>query len=492
MDTLYASLLSLFVLVLSFSLHFFIYYESKTTKNSKLLPPGRTGWPIIGESLEFLSTGWKGHPEKFVLDRMSKFSPLVFRTSLMLENAAVFCGAQGNKFLFSNENKLVQVWWPSSAEKIFPSSSSTDETSKTKQAMIMRRMVNTTLSPETLRSYVPIMDAMIQKHFAIGWDGKDEIITYELTKNFTFTVACKIFVSIDDPEKVRYLCGPFESIILGFFSIPIDLPGTPYRRGIVAANFIRKELIAIVKQRKIDLAQGKATPTQDILSHMLLFRDEDGNGMEEYDIANKILVSLIAGHDTTSSTSAFIVKFLAEFPQVYNRVYEEHMEIAKSKADGELLKWEDLSKMKYSWNVACEVLRLVPPIQGAFREAMVDFMYNGYFIPKGWKLYWSAYSTQKNPEFFPRPEKFDPTRFEGNESRAYTFIPFGGGLHVCPGRTYARLEILVFMHHLVRKFKWEKVIPDEQIIYKPTPVPAKGLPIRLYPHKIEDGVVSRE
>ncbi|KAI3747336.1 hypothetical protein L6452_09790 [Arctium lappa] len=324
---------------------------------------------------------------------MSKFSPLVFRTSLMLEDTAVFCGAQGNKFLFSNENKLVQVWWPSSAEKIFPSSSSTDETSKTKQAMIMRRMVNTTHSPETLRSYVPIMDAMTQKHFATGWDGKDEIITYELTKNFTFTVACKIFVSIDDPEKVRYLCGRFESINLGFFSIPIDLPGTPYRRGIVAANFIRKELIAIVKQRKIDLAQGKATPTQDHCSKKLAAQppwhqglDEDGNGMEEYDIAKKILVSLIAGHDTTSSTCAFIVKFLAEFPQVYNRVYEEHMEIAKSKADGELLEWEDLSKMKYSWNVACEVLRLVPPTQGAFREAMVDFMYNGYFIPKGWKV----------------------------------------------------------------------------------------------------------
>ncbi|KAI8000619.1 Beta-amyrin 28-monooxygenase [Camellia lanceoleosa] len=159
------------------------------------------------------------------------------------------------------------------------------------------------------------------------------------------------------------------------------------------------------------------------------------------------------------------------------------MEIAKSKAPGELLNWDDIKKMKYSWNVVCEVMRLAPPLQGAFREVMTDFMYNGFSIPNGCKLYWSANSTHNNSEFFFEPHKFDPSRFEGSRPVPYTYVPFGGGPRMCPGKEYARLEILVFMHNLVKRFKWEKVIPNEKIVFDPMPNPEKGLPIRLFPHK---------
>ena len=83
---------------------------------------------------------------------------------------------------------------------------------------------------------------------------------------------------------------------------------------------IRKELRAIIKQRKIDLAENKASPTQDILSHMLLTSDENGQYMNEMDIADKIIGLLIGGHDTASAAITFVVKCLAEFSDIYNEV----------------------------------------------------------------------------------------------------------------------------------------------------------------------------
>ena len=99
------------------------------------------------------------------------------------------------------------------------------------------------------------------------------------------------------------------------------------------------------------------------------------------------------------------------------------------------------------------------------------------------QLYWSANSTNKNPDYFQEPDIFDPSRFEGKGPAPHSFVPFGGGPRMCPGKEYARLEILVFMHNLVKRYKWEKILPDEKIIVDPLPIPAKGLPIRLFPHK---------
>ena len=181
-------------------------------------------------------------------------------------------------------------------------------------------MLFRSMKPEALQRYIGIMDTIARRHFEAGWEGKQEVTVFPLAKNYTFWLACRLFLSIEDPKHVAKFADPFTVLASGILSIPIDLPWTPFNRAIRASKVIKKELRAIIKQRKIDLAEKKASPTQDILSQMLLTSDENGQFMTEMDIADKILGLLIGGHDTASAAVTFVVKYLAELPEIYNEV----------------------------------------------------------------------------------------------------------------------------------------------------------------------------
>ncbi|KAI3853526.1 hypothetical protein MKX03_017257 [Papaver bracteatum] len=486
-------------------------------------PPGALGWAqIIRENVDFLRKNLKGIPEQFFQDRIRKYSSEVFKTSLYGETVTVFGGAAGNKFLFSNEYKLVKMWWPKSVRKIVPFI----EDAASPAAQRVSRNLRSKFFPlimklDMLRRYVGVMDSLARKHFDINWDNKEEVVVYPLIQIYNFSSACLLFLSINDETRVGELLKLFNVVSDGILTIPINLPGTPLNRGIKASKIIRKEFAEIIKQRmdemnlfnvdelkKMNELSSSSSPLssvpvdQDLLSQMILFckENDDTEHVEGIcaDIENNnkktktfiyakyladlVLPIIIAGYHTQSTVITVLMKYLVELPHVLHEVLQEQNEIANAKARGELLNLDDIQKMKYSWNVICEVLRLAPPLQGAFTEALADFTYAGYFIPKGWKLYWSAISTHKNPEYFPDPEKFDPSRFQGNGPAPYTFVAFGGGPGMCPGREYARVQMLIFMHHVVRRYEWEKLIPgDEKLRVSPFPMPAKGLPIQLRP-----------
>jgi len=326
------------------------------------------------------------------------------------------------------------------------------------------------------------VDSMTKRHLAEHWIGKEEVTALPLMKRYAFCLACDLFASINNEEEQARLWHHFRILVKGVLQIPIDLPGTRYNKAKHGANAIRDLLDSIIDERKIALVDGRASPEQDLLS-FLLSSDEQGESLTEDEIKDNILLLLYAGHDTTSSTLTVLLKILAENPDCYEGVLREQLDIAGSKAAGRLLEWEDLQRMKYSWRVAQEALRLCPAVQGSFRKAIKDFTYGGFTIPKGWKMYWTVNSTHQKSEYFSNPEKFDPSRFEGEGPPPYTFVPFGGGPRMCPGNEFSRMEILVFLHNVVKNFKWKLVNPNEKVIVDPMPVPVNGLPIKLYLHE---------
>lgn len=137
---------------------------------------------------------------------------------------------------------------------------------------------------------------------------------------FTFELACRLFMSIEEPVQIEKLAALFDVFIKGVISIPVNVPGTRFYKAKRATNAIRKELQVIMKQRKLDLEQKTATTAQDLLSYLLSHPDENGQFMSDSVILNNILLLLFAGHDTSSCVLTMLMNNLALHPQVYDKV----------------------------------------------------------------------------------------------------------------------------------------------------------------------------
>lgn len=77
----------------------------------------------------------------------------------------------------------------------------------------------------------------------------------------------------------------------------------------------------------------------------------------------------------------------------------------------ELLMWFCFVLCK-KLQVIQETLRSASILSFTFREAVEDVEFQGYFIPKGWKVLPLFRSIHHCADFFPHPDRFDPSRFE--------------------------------------------------------------------------------
>jgi (+)-abscisic acid 8'-hydroxylase len=338
----------------------------------------------------------------------------------------------------------------------------------------LRRLVLRTFMPEAIKSIVPNIESIAQSCLK-SWEG-NLITTYLEMKTFTFNVA---LLSIFGKDEILYredLKRCYYTLEKGYNSMPINLPGTLFNKAMKA----RKELAQILEQI-ISTRRCKKQEYNDLLGS---FMDEKA-GLSDEQISDNIIGVIFAARDTTASVLTWIVKYLGENPSVLQSVTEEQMSIIKEKQEnGEEigLKWEDTKNMPITSRVIQETLRVASILSFTFREATEDVEYQGYLIPKGWKVLPLFRNIHHSPENFKEPEKFDPSRFEVSP-KPNTFMPFGNGTHACPGNELAKLEILVFVHHLTTKYRWSVVGEKNGIQYGPFALPQNGLPINLYSKK---------
>ncbi|KAK1264844.1 hypothetical protein QJS04_geneDACA017012 [Acorus gramineus] len=449
----------------------------------KVLPPGSLGLPLIGETIGFLRAHKLDKTQEWIYERVAKHGP-VFKTSLLGYPTVFLIGAAGNRFVFHANDGAILSNQPTPVVSIMGKHNTFELNGGLHR--LMRGAMSSFLQPETLQKYVQSMDSIVKQQ--IEFDGKESVKTVMLMKRLTFKVTCALLFAIPPGREQDLLFEDFTAALKGLWSLPFDLPKSPFRRAIRARERICKFFSDLIRERKNELLEDKGSSKGDVVSSFANLRDGDGGEIEEDVLIDNLITLVIGSHDTTAILLTLLIRLIARNEDVRNGVIEEQLAILKERegGDDENLTWNDLQKMKYTWRIAQELMRQIPPVFGNFKKVVKDTSFGGFDIPKGWQVFWLASATHMDKNIFPDPERFDPTRFEGSSKSfpPFSYIPFGGGPHSCPGNEFARVEVLLIVHHLIVNYQWSEMVPDEPITRDPLPYPAMGLPIKLHPRKL--------
>eukprot|EP01018_Ginkgo_biloba_P007322 Gb_21070 [translate_table: standard] len=472
------------LLLLIFYLHLIRDDDDQRLINTSKLPPGSMGLPLVGETLQFLWALRSNKPLQFFDHRVNKYGH-VFKTSLIGHPTVVLTGQSGNRLVLSNENKLVVASWPTSFMKVMGENSILAK-SGDEHKRIRSVLYSNFFCPQALQKHLGKVSSVIERHLDKKWKGigHDEVKVVPLVRDLVFNISCKLFFSTEDKHIREQLSESLEQIIMGSFSVPINMPGTRFRTAKLARWKMDQLIRSLMEKRRNDLQkQGNeiVCSNEDFLSVLLTAKDESGEQFSDKEIVDNISLFLHAAYDTTVSALVMFLKLLSSNPASFEEISKEQMQILSSKHEGEEMTWKDTKKMKYTWQVAQETMRMITPLFGAFRRAVADIEYDGYTIPKGWKLLWTVHTTHMKPQYFSEPEKFKPERFDEEEFvEPFTFLPFGGGVRTCPGWELAKMEMLLLMHHFVKAFSgFVAADPDEKITMDPFPLPVNGFSIKL-------------
>ncbi|XP_044753036.1 probable cytochrome P450 6d4 [Coccinella septempunctata] len=201
-------------------------------------------------------------------------------------------------------------------------------------------------------------------------------------------------------------------------------------------------LIQLKKFGKVDAENGEKLPDSDVCLTM----DE---------VVAQAYTYFFTGSETASSTLTLLL-YECSLNQDIQRKVQEDIDKALSSSGGQIT-YEAILEMKYLNMVVSETLRKYPILQFLMRKSVEDYKLEkiGLELEKGTRIYISVQGLQRDPKYYPDPEKFDPERFsKENQANRHpmTYMPFGEGPRNCIGKRLGYFMVVVGAIHIFRNF----------------------------------------
>jgi cytochrome P450 len=430
----------------------------KGTIDSFALPPGNMGLPVIGETFDL-----RKDPVAFSVNRHQKYGA-IFKTRVFGQPIIYVSGAEVCQFILNHEDRYFQNKMLPNIEALIGKSSVTVQVGEEHQRR--KKILRKVFSPRYLNEQISLIYD-ITDNYLKRWIELKEFAWYLELIDYSFDIACKLFIGLDNASKTP-LKNLYQTWSKGLFSFSPPLPWTNLGRALKSRKEILLYLKNVISERK--KSNDLEDPKKDALSLILNTHDDDGNFMSEDEVLDQILNLLSAGHGTLASALTSFCLLLGQNPNVLEKCRQEQ----QSFDNLDCITLNNLERMYYLESVIKEVLRLIPPVGGGFREVIKECNFNNYRFPQGWRVIYSSLITHKDASYFASAETFNPERFY-QQINTDAYFPFGGGRRRCLGENLARLELKIFGAMLVDNYDWkfpEQILEIEQI---PFPHPKDNL-----------------
>jgi cytochrome P450 len=344
-----------------------------------------------------------------------------------------------------------------------------------------RRIMLPAFHHEAIAAALETMDHELDRALD-GWADGARIDLYYSTRRLALRIAMRALFGLDpDAAGARTdVARNFEQG-LGFWSRDYFLqvlrgPRTPFAQMQEARRALDAVIFTEIARRRRTGERGK-----DVLSLLIDASDEEGNQLTDRQIRDEVMTLLFAGHDTTTSTVAFMFYELVRRPDIVEALREEQERVlGGDRPDAAMLMSGKLELLEM---VQDETLRMYPPAWIGARKSIEAFEFAGKQVPAGAYVSYSSWVSHHIPEVFPEPDVFRPERFDPERKAALpkgAYIPFGAGSRICIGMRFGQLEIKAIASELVRRFDFALtpgyVLRTRQM---PTIGPRNGMPLTV-------------
>uniref|UniRef100_A0A4W3K5Y2 Cytochrome P450 26B1 n=1 Tax=Callorhinchus milii TaxID=7868 RepID=A0A4W3K5Y2_CALMI len=411
------------------------------------LPPGSMGLPLVGETFHWLLQG-----SDFHASRRKKYGN-VFRTHLLGQPVVRVTGAEHVRRLLLSEHNLVSAQWPRSTQELLGQSSLANSIGDIHRCK--RKVYARVFSHDALESYLPRIKEVVAETRR-SWIAKGgPISVYPESKRLMFRIAVSVLLGFTPTrQEFNDLFANFEQLADNIFSLPLDVPGSGYRKGLQARDRLHQY---IEKATEFKLQSGSCKGYSDALNILMESRKEHDMEISMQELKEATVELMFAACASSASASTSLILQLMKNPGALAKLRRELQ--ANCVPDGDFLHLREISRMHYLDCVVQEVLRILPPVSGGYRIALQTFDLGGYQIPKGWSVLYSIRDTHDTAPIFPNPEIFNPDRFAEDQMKGkgerFQYLPFGGGVRSCLGKELAKLTIKVLAIELASTSHWE-------------------------------------